>query len=183
MTASGASLFCVACEHNHPVDCTGAILDRCRAPGCPCELFFRKRGTRTATAATKLALSAERHCVRCNKILRRRETPGSRERVQLFLERRFCNRKCAGVARSDSGAPAAKEQLPRDRCWAGFIAGQRCVLSRGSHVTHRDEAGHEFVRVERRPVERTEHHVQVDSLAEHPSMRSDWRSARGRFSR
>lgn len=170
-----ASVFCVACEHDHPVDGSGAVVDRCGSPSCSCTMFFRKRGSHTATVAIKLALSVERHCEHCGEILKRREKPGHRERAEAFLKRRFCNRKCGGRP----STPTVKEQpLPQDQCWAGFLAGRRCVLDRGSHVTHRDEAGHEFVRAERKPVERTSRHVQADSFAEHLSMRGTWRSAR-----
>lgn len=179
MPSSVASVFCVDCEHDHPLDGAGAIVDRCGSPSCPCVLYVRKRGTRAVTVATKLALSAVRRCGQCGEVLQRRNTPGHRERDTEFLKRRFCSRSCGGMARATSDAPLTKEQAPqRDQCWAGFVVGRRCVLDRGSHVTHRDKAGHEFVRVERKPIEYVERNAPVSSLTEHLSMRSEWRSAR-----
>lgn len=147
---------------------------------------------RKVSAERLAAVAATRYCKHCGTMLVRRED----EVIDAkWLKRQNCNRACGIAGRqprprgirkgpSDFGRTTPPPTPPpaRDQCWAGFLVGRRCVLDRGGHVTHRDEAGREFVRAERRPVERTEHHVQVDSLAERPSMRSDWRSARGRFS-
>lgn len=137
------------------------------------------RGPRMSEARV-LAIATTRHCSHCGSQLVRREG----EQVDNWLRRRNCNRKCGmggrppRIARTDAPVVTRNSLPARDRCWAGFVVGRRCVLDRGSHVTHRDEAGHEFVRIERRPVERVERGASVSSLDEQLSMRSAWRSAR-----
>jgi len=143
---------------------------------------------RPVSEAQILAIAATRYCNYCGTTLVRRED----EKVHGWLKRRNCNRECgmkgrpprpSGIRRGPSETAPIKTTPPaRDQCWAGFKVGRRCVLDRGSHVTHRDEAGHEFVRVEPRPIERTARHVPSDSFAEHLSIRNDWRSATGRYS-
>lgn len=103
-----------------------------------------------------------RACEHCElPLVRKQHADGRYEHSFKFKARRFCDPVCAirGRATGPRGhgeqirwEPIIADPPTEDRCWAGFVAGCRCVLARGGHITHRDAEGREFVGIQRHPV-------------------------------
>ena len=137
----------------------------------------------------------DRLCITCGApLFRKRNKDHSLEKTEHWNRRRFCNHSCAargrsrspiqvqtGVAQYDSidWDPIVFDSPPTDRCWAGFVAGCRCVLPRGDHVTHRDSTGREFLRAERRDTPSIERNTGTNQLLDIVNLRNTWRSRVG----
>ncbi len=136
------------------------------------------------TRGPALPEKLDTHCGHCGALLVRKICPdGFLERSGSWLKRQFCNSGCRNAGRPKrephasvdaiQWAPIVATPSADDQCWAGFVAGRRCVLERGGHVTHRDADGKEFVGIQRRPMPLVERSAKTFGVEEWSSMWSE----------